>query len=118
MMTLFSKDGCMYCDKAKDVLKKYPSLHVRVFNLNDQLSYETARERMVAHMRGGGGGEVPDRPTLPQIFVGSQWIPGGATNLLTLDRENTLMDVIQAVPEHDVPLKVHEDWILHASSSS
>jgi glutaredoxin len=95
-VTVFSKHNCKYCKDAKALLETKINLQVKYIYLDEQINYEQAREEMIKLM----GLSIEDpRPTLPQIFFGSKFIPGGASGLRKLEEDQQLNDMLKDIHE-------------------
>jgi glutaredoxin len=73
MITLFTRPGCIYCIKAKELLETKDVLVYQIV-LDEQVDYEAAKAEMV---------RLTGQTSVPQIFIGSRLIPGGYTGLKT-----------------------------------
>jgi len=80
MITVFSKDGCPYCDKAKALLDNYEIDYI-VENV-------TRNKEALAFIKGNG------HTTVPQIYNGLDLlVEGGYTGLASMSRE-TLLEMV------------------------
>lgn len=68
MFYIYSKDGCNFCEKAKDILTER-GLKYEVYNISENPAY---KEELLE--------KVPDAKTVPQIFENDIYI-GGYTDL-------------------------------------
>ena len=82
-VTVYVSDWCMYCQRAKGLLRQKQV----VFNEVNIEEDEQSREEMIARS---------DRRTVPQIFIGDKHI-GGYDELSALDRSGELDRLIQGV---------------------
>ena len=83
-VTLYTKDYCPYCKRAKALLR---AKGISFTDIEVADNSERLRE-MIQHSGG--------RRTVPQIFIGDHHI-GGADDLIALDRQDKL-DPLLAVP--------------------
>lgn len=74
---LFTRKQCPYCDKAKELLLSKRDVTVYQIVLDDQKSYQEAKDIMIS-LSGG-------KTTVPQIFIQGKYIGGGYTGLKALD---------------------------------
>ncbi len=75
-VTVYSKDYCPYCDRAKDLLKR-KGVQFEAIELQDHPGeFEKLKERT-------------GLMTVPQIFIGETLI-GGYTDMAALDRDGQL----------------------------
>jgi len=79
-VTVFSKTTCKYCKRAKELLSSKALENVHVLQL-DELD-ASVRAWMLEH--------TEEAKTVPQIFFNDTWIPGGASNLETLQADGLL----------------------------
>jgi len=95
-ITVFSKHKCKFCAMAKSLLETKSNVQVTYIYLDEQAVYDDARAEMMRLM-----GLSPDapRPTVPQIFFGTEHFPGGATALLKLQEDGLLDSKIQRTPK-------------------
>jgi len=82
-VTLYSKDGCGSCVRAKTLLSK-KGVRVEEIDVTD----DPVREREMIERAGG-------RRTVPQIFIGDTWV-GGCDDLVALDQRGGLMPLLGA----------------------
>ena len=72
LITIYSKDGCIYCDLSKMFLKRY-NLNYKIIDLSDDnLRKKTLQELEIKHNL--------ELKTMPQIFIGDKYL-GGYTDL-------------------------------------
>lgn len=83
-VTLYTKDYCPYCTKAKNLLKRKG---VSAFNEIDITHDETLQQEMLA--KSGG------RKTVPQIFIGATHV-GGCDDLYALDAAGKLEPLLKS----------------------
>jgi glutaredoxin 3 len=82
-VTVYVSDWCMYCRRAKGLLRQKQV----VFNEVNIEEDEQSREEMIARS---------NRRTVPQIFIGDKHV-GGYDELSALDRSGDLDRLIQGV---------------------
>ena len=83
-ITIYTKDYCPYCVKAKNFLKrKGQDANIREIDI-------THDEALQKEMIGKSGG----RKTVPQIFIGETHI-GGCDDMITLDAAGKLNDLLK-----------------------
>lgn len=75
-VTIYTKDYCPFCDRAKDLLKR-KGVAFEEIQLDDKPEEFTALKQRTGMM------------TVPQIFIGDQLV-GGYTELSALEREAKL----------------------------
>jgi glutaredoxin 3 len=76
-ITVYSKDHCPYCTKAKALLKRKGAAFTEIDITHD----EAAQAEMLARAEG--------KKTVPQIFIGSTHV-GGCDDLYALDAAGKL----------------------------
>lgn len=80
-ITIYSKDDCIYCDRAKELLsQKNISFREVKVDTNDQCQVSDLQERT-------------GMKTFPQIFVGRE-VLGGFSELQDLDKKTGLLQFI------------------------
>jgi len=87
LVTIFSKTTCGHCKKAKELLSTKASfVRVNVLQL-DELD-PGVREWMLEN--------TEQAKTVPQIFLNDEWLPGGASNLLSLEEKGILNELLHS----------------------
>lgn len=80
-LTIYSKDSCIYCDRAKELLQNRGIEFREVLvDANDQCTITELQEKT-------------GMSTFPQIFLGHKLI-GGYLELKRLEQENGLIELI------------------------
>jgi glutaredoxin len=64
IVEIFSKPDCGWCNRAKELLVRYPEFEVKEFTLGVDITKEELLER------------VPGARTVPQIFINGRYIGG------------------------------------------
>lgn len=81
-VTIYTKDYCPYCTKAKSLLERK--------GVNDFEEIDiTHSEKLQAEMISKSGG----RKTVPQIFIGSTHV-GGCDDLYSLEKDGKLSNLL------------------------
>ena len=91
VVTVFSKTGCSYCVKAKELLARRANVRVGVVEL-DLASCEDEFLELRDTLRELTRGEAR---TVPQIFVNDEYWPGGYARLHALEAEGRLDDALR-----------------------
>ena len=78
---MYIKDGCSYCDKARDIILRDEKVSVHVVNVTND---PHTRELIIADT---------GQKTLPAIFIGSEFI-GGDDDLCALRESGKLENMI------------------------
>lgn len=84
MITVFSKDGCGYCDKIKTILKDYNVEH-KVLNLDTDYTLAEVKAKVSE-----AKGETVERLTFPAVFDQSHFI-GGCDDMMDYMLENKMV---------------------------
>lgn len=84
MITVFSKDGCGYCDKIKAILKDYKVPHI-VKNLDIDYSLEDIKNKVSK-----AKGEDVQRLTFPAVFDQETYI-GGCDDMMDYMLEHKMV---------------------------
>ena len=100
-VTVFTRPNCPYCVKAKTLLLSKPNLNVFQIVLDEQENYDQARAEMV---RLAGG-----KTTVPQVFLGTTFLPGGFTGLKALDDSGELNKLLAEASSTDFPVQDTEN---------
>ncbi len=96
---IYSKDWCPYCSKAKSLLQSKQLDYTEVDITSDQ----TREQEMI---------ERPGRRTVPQIFIGGEFI-GGATDVLEKHQTGELQTRLrQAHVEFDQSARIESSEML------
>ena len=83
-VTIYTKDYCPYCTKAKSLLERKG---VNDFEEIDITNSEKLQQEMIS--KSGG------RKTVPQIFIGSTHV-GGCDDLYALEKDGKLSNLLAA----------------------
>lgn len=75
-ITIYTKDHCSYCDRAKEYFKNHGIAYEEINIMRDPQGYDALRAR-THHM------------TVPQIFIGEKFI-GGYTDMMDKIRSSEL----------------------------
>lgn len=86
-VVLFTRPGCVFCEKAKDLLVWMEYVKVFQIVLDDQADYEAARAEMIRASEGS--------TTVPQVFINGVHVPGGFTGLKGLKEQGKLEGLLQ-----------------------
>lgn len=84
-VTIYTKDYCPYCTKAKSLLERKG---VNDFKEIDITHSEKLQQEMIS--KSGG------RKTVPQIFIGSTHV-GGCDDLYALEKDGKLSNLLAAI---------------------
>lgn len=84
MITVFSKDGCGYCDKIKSILKDYKIPH-NVMNLGVDYSLEDIKTKVSK-----ATGKDIQRLTFPAVFDQETYV-GGCDDMMDYMLENKMV---------------------------
>ena len=82
-ITIYTKDYCPYCTKAKNLLKRKGQTQIREIDITND---EALQMEMVE--KSGG------RKSVPQIFIGSTHV-GGCDDLYALDAAGKLAPLLE-----------------------
>ena len=77
-ITIYTKDYCPYCVKAKNFLKQKGQENI----VEIDITHDAALQQEMIEKSGG-------RRTVPQIFIGSTHV-GGCDDMIALDKEGKL----------------------------
>ncbi|KAJ1432611.1 thioredoxin-like protein [Ochromonadaceae sp. CCMP2298] len=89
-VTMYKKEGCPYCEKAKTMLENEHGLKIDFVDIEEPDSAK--RDEMIQQMRTFTGG----RNTVPQIFFNSEHL-GGNDDVETLNSEGKLAAKVEMV---------------------
>lgn len=92
-LTLFTRVSCPHCVTAKDLLASKPDVRVVVVEIEGK---DDAARKVLRALTN------EEAKTVPQIFLNLQWLAGGASMLVSMERDGEL-DAALARGLADVP---------------
>ena len=101
-VTMYKKEGCPYCKKARELLEEKHGLKLTYVDIED--ADVKKKEEILQQMRTFSGG----RNTVPQIFFNAEHL-GGNDDVQKLDVEGKLAPKVKMVMETEVSM-MQEGW--------
>eukprot|EP01040_Poterioochromonas_malhamensis_P009605 gene9605-10429_t len=102
IVTMYKKEGCPHCAKAKDLLENKYQLKVTYVDVQNPDA--ATRDNILYQMRTFSGG----RNTVPQIFFNAEHL-GGNDDVQKLDQEGKLVEKVEKVKTTQVTM-MQDHW--------
>ena len=100
-MTMYKKEGCPHCKKARELLEEKYGLHVACVDIE---SNPEKVDDILQQMRTFSGG----RNTVPQIFFNAEHL-GGNDDVQKLDADGKLQAMVEMVKMTEVTM-MQDGW--------